>query len=91
MAASDTAVTQFIKHVVADLEGVRAFLTYEASRNRDWRQDDDVAEIGQEKIDEVVNRLDVNIRALCHAIDPDRHSTSTRKEATETAFEEAAP
>ena len=81
------APSDVIKHVVADLEGIRALLTYEANKNRDWRQDEDIAEIGQEKIDEVVIRLDRNIRALCHAIDPNRHSISTRKEATGTAFE----
>jgi hypothetical protein len=79
-----------IKHVVADLEQIRSLLQERSERAGQWEDDPVTVEIGTEYVDDMIKRLGADIRALCHAIDPDRHSTAIRKEAVEASISENA-
>jgi hypothetical protein len=70
-----------IKHVVADLERIRALLQQQAEKSRTWQDDEGMVEINEKYVDDVVKRLDQNIRALCNAAERDQHSTSVRSHA----------
>jgi hypothetical protein len=75
------APSDVIKHVVADLERIRALLQEQAEKPRTWQDSDEVVEIDEAYVDDVIKRLSADIVALCHAIAPDQHSTSVRSNA----------
>ena len=92
-----------VKHVVADLERVRALIQHEAEKSRRWElterqramvaaklatlkrgrpeENPSIEGISADRAYAVVNRLDDAVRVLCHAIDPNQHSTTVRNDA----------
>jgi hypothetical protein len=74
---------RIVEQVVADLEAMGIDL--QRDMDRAW---DDELVLDQDDVDELVERLRHNIRALCHVIDPAKHSSTVRKGAMDMVFGE---
>jgi len=76
---------RLVEQVVADLEA----MALELDRDMDRAYDDELL-LNREDVDAMVDRLHHNIRALCHVIDPAKHSSTVRKGAMDRIFGEPA-
>jgi hypothetical protein len=72
-----------LAHVIADFNDVRRRLVQELERCRDWNDDmGETCYLTGEDIEKLVARMTSGIAALCHVLDPQRHTSLVREECT---------